>query len=507
MRIANNGGRRRRSIEIYFVLYLASLILLLPEHNEQDPIKTTKDLQGLLSQAFRVEVEKPSMNCIFQQDSAGVRIFELDTSNIFSFTGNVADIEYEIVVSDPTSGASVRLSRENPVAGTAFALSNVPGQRNTIRFRWLSPQRFSESKSLYGKIIAHATPNFPQEKKENAEFVKLAGLRLRAENSFALNVVYSDAGFGNLPFVAGNSPPVSPNIADAADNPFLNPSFIGTGSGEFSGQILREEISAIAGDRWENKFFVSGISSPAELRRTPVVILDKTPETIGGSAAITDVQSTQILLSGSVPTAGKITVVVKAERKDGRSLSASFTVVPQSMPPPELPEIMYPGISYKIEPNMPQIPGSELRAALRDAKGEIVGSPQGASFVYTPSIGDTGKILIFERLVGGRRVGQPYTISVRDFPAPEILEMRPAQENIVLVRTRAYGLAKGRQNEVERIEFIDGATATAADLRGNIHYENGATIQTWRITTKSGDYFRIRIYDKRGKKSTVQRYN
>lgn len=491
--------RQRRFIEIYFVLYLAALVLLLPDGNSNSK-KESAILAAVLQQSFNAIPEQPVLNCVI--DPNATNLIRFDSVNRILFGGNVKDIRYEAVIEDEYAGESILLVSDKPSPTPMFTLDYLPSVQ-AARFAWRPPIVGEKvNRTFVVRIRASATPIAVDNNMLN-EMIKNSNTRVNTETSFSLNVVYSQTVPQitrpiDSPIIVQNTPvELPPTNVNALQPNTIYP--------VLSAQTQMEQIQAVSGQVWNNSVFIGGINSAADLKRTPLIRLEGSGAQQGGTAEITDVRGNQFVITGKVPSSGLMKVLVTAERRgDSKLITTSFIVEPQQMLNPILPSEMNPGVSYTFDPRMPIIAGTESKAVLRDSKGnEVMSSPRGASFVFTPSLTDTGKVLVFERWIGGRKVGQQINIPVKDYPAPEIVDIVPGgRDNVIQVKTRCYGLVKGKRNEV-KIEVVEG-NASVSDMRASIQYlDNNVTLQSFRITTTGT--VRFRAYDQRGVRSAVRR--
>ncbi|MBL7990253.1 MAG: hypothetical protein JNN25_02335, partial [Candidatus Kapabacteria bacterium] len=80
--------RTRRQVEIYFVLYLAALLLLLPTKRERAPESDPSLVYELLKSRFIIAAERPTMNCQLLVIGDSVRVVTLDSVNTVSSSGD-----------------------------------------------------------------------------------------------------------------------------------------------------------------------------------------------------------------------------------------------------------------------------------------------------------------------------------------------------------------------------------------------------------------------------------
>ncbi len=499
--------KRRRTIEIYFVLYIAALVMLLPSKNTNNSHTATKLWDDLFKQSFTLHPEKSVLNCRLIADSTGNRIVSLDSSNLIIYSGNVKDVQYEFTVEDQSLRQKLTLVSNQPPISRSFLLF-PSSEQNGIEFRWHPPEhnRMNRSFVVHVKATASPQPLLPNDSIQR--MIDAAGARITAEAQFSVNIIFENSGaFSSQPIASlpGFREVPANGLSQTPNNGNVQPVFSGK-LGEFSLKPQQSTVKSLAYQQWTNSVFLSGISR-SELNLPSIRI--EPAKSNGGTASISEMRENEIVLAGTSPDAGTMKVIITAERiADKKEVTVDFTIQPQQIQAPDIERTMYPGITYFILPKLPILTNTEVRALLRDGKTERVSS-QGEQFTFTPDISDTQKILTFERKVGSNLVGQSIAIHVVPFPPPEILiDQITYQGGVVLVRTRSYGYNNLKANDT-RLEVVDGNAAAPKDMRGNRQTDNKtlAIIQTFKIvpaTTNKPFKFRIRAVDERGKSSAVK---
>jgi hypothetical protein len=499
--------KRRRSIEIYFVLYIAALVMLLPSKNAPNSHNASKNWEELFRQSFALLPEKTVLNCRLIADSSGNRIVSIDSSNLIAWTGNVKDVQYECTVEDQLLHQKLTLVSNQPTANLLFRLNELQNRR-ALEFRWHPPEHDRMNRSFIVRIKATASPKPLLPNDSLQRMIDAAGARITAEAQFSVNIIFENSGqFSSQPIAS--LPGFQPT---SSGSPILQPGTLSQQLpqgqlGEFSLQPQNTVIKSMAYQQWSNRIFLSG-TTISELR-TPSIKIDPS-KSDGGTATITEMRGNEIILGGITPDAGLMKVNITAERiADKKEVSVDFIIQPQPLLAPIIEQPMYPAQTYFIQPNLPMLTNMETRAVLRDGKTERVSSQQGAAFTFKPDISDTQKILMFERYVGTKQIGQSIAVHIEPFPPPEILADLVFQNGAVLIRTRSYGVHNDKSNEV-RLEIVEGNAASPKDLRGNrqIDSKTLAIIQTFRIvpaiTTKQF-VFTIRAVDERGRTSALKK--
>ncbi len=497
--------KRRRTIEIYFVLYIAALVMLLPSKTPHDSHTSSKILMDLFRQSFTLQPEKTVLNARLIADSSGNRILSLDSTNLIVYSGNVKDVQYECTVEDQSLRQKLILVSNQPSVNTLFRLNDFPS-RQAIEFRWHPPEHNRMNRSFVVRIKATASPRLQNDSLQ--QIIEATGARITAEAQFSVNIIFENSGaFSSQPIASLPGFQVDSSLNGISPTQLGNPS-LGTGKlGEFSLQPQNAIVKSLAYQQWTNRIFLAGAYT-GELR-TPTIKIERS-KTESGTATISEMRGSEIVVGGSTPDAGTMKVIITAERiADKKEVSVDFTIQPQPLAAPEIARVMYPAQTYSILPNLPMLTNMEVRAVLRDGKTERVSSPQGELFTFTPDISDTQKILMFERYAGAKQIGQSIAIHIEPFPPPEILfDQTTYQSGVVLVRTRSYGYHNSKRNEV-RLEIVEGNASSPKDMRGNVQMDSKtlAIVQTFRIVPAAGNKpfkFTIRAVDERGKTSAAK---
>ncbi|MBK9249329.1 MAG: hypothetical protein IPM69_14755, partial [Ignavibacteria bacterium] len=498
--------KRRRMIEIYFVLYIAALVMLLPSKKDDiHPQDNSELLAAIIRQSFTLLPDKTVLNCRLISDSTGNRILSIDSTNLIMCTGNVRDVQYECIVIDQSLRQSLTLVSSQPSPTQLFSLSNVEG-KSAVEFKWMPPLNQHINRSFIVRVKANASPRTSQENDTLERMMNSAGVRLTAETQFSVNIIFADGGgdaggtntSNQFTQLNGFQPDTSRSQISMplGNQPIVN---LKQPLGEFYIQPQNSIVKSIAYQQWTNKIFLAGISRK-ELRNAPQIKIERSQNDAGGTATISEIRDNEIILGGVSPSSGTMRIQLNVNRAaDSKEMSVNFIIQPQPVQPPQYDPKMYPGQTYTITPNLPMLTdGGEVKAVLKEGNKERVMSPQGAPFFFTPDIADTQKILTLERYIGGKLVGQSNSIRVESYPPPELFE--PTFRNgLVYIQSRTYGVHNGKINEV-RLEITEGNAGNPIDQRGDMQRDakTGAVVQTFRIRpldTGKPFVFKVRAID------------
>ncbi len=504
--------KRRRMIEIYFVLYIAALVMLLPsKRNDLLPEANAELLAAIFRQSFTLVPEKTVLNCRLLADSSGYTLLSIDSTNQIICTGNVRDVQFECEIIDQSLKQSLKLVSSQQSQNQLFTLKNIAG-KSAVEFKWMPPTHERMNRSFLVRVRANATPNSLNGNDSLERLINAAGARLTAETQFSVNILFANQGAytptGQFTQLIGFLPDTS---AVASNPPAGNQPMFTNPLGDYYLQPQNSLVKSIAYQQWTNKVFMAGIAS-TELAKAPIIKIERSQNDAGGTATISEIRGNEIIVGGSSPSSGTMKVQLTATRAaDGKEMNVNFTIQPQPIQSPVIELKMYPGQSYTINPNLPMLTdGGEIKAVLRDGNRERVVSPQGAPFTFTPDIADTQKILTFERFIGTKQIGQSLSVRIESYPPPEILE--PSYRNgLVYLQTRSYGLVNGKMNE-SRLEVTEGNAGNPVDQRGDMQRDAKSlvVIQTFRIRPLDAGkpfMFKIRAIDSRGKSSVVKQFH
>lgn len=440
-----NYNRKKRIIEIYFVLYLAALILLIPGKKDNRSNSNYENGEKVFQLPFSLKSEKTSLNALFNVDSSGFKIISIDSLNTIYYTGNVKNVKFEFEVEDKSFKQNYILNSENKVQSKFFQfIENTDNQSAT--FKWQPPLNEIKNRTFLVTVTAKAIS------KDSATY----GSILEDKLQFGINISFI-TGEKDLKLIAnsGNNP-IGQNNPASTNQPAQSQVIT-----QSSNVILmpREEIvKSIAYSRWENEITIFGLS-PKELRKQPEIHIVREPnQNIGGTAKILGFTDNTVKLGGETPGYGSMKIIINMVRhSDGYETSRDFKVTTELIDEPKFESVMYPGIKYMIEPKMPILSNQKIAVNLSGTDERIyASSTNGGAFSFTPSISDTGKTVFLTRLVDGNLYGQKYTLRINYYPKPEIFRIAEQTVNVVRIYTNSFGIFNNSENLISKIEIIEG---------------------------------------------------
>ena len=495
--------RKKRLVEIYFILYLSALLFLLPDPKGAQIEEIGAGIK-IYQSSFELLPEKNTLICRVAIDSSGPQIISIDSVNTIFYTGDVEDVFFEFIVEDQSLNNSIKLTSNEKPTSKFFRFEQNNRQHAAV-FKWEPPLQEFSSKTFVVKVIATAKKRTP-DKNINAQLSnETSDERVRYSTQFSLLLIYLNAPGGNPIFTQNlfRSPIQDTSYQFTMPFQSLVQQFP---SGKINMFAQSSEIRQIAGQRWVNNIIVSNVNLLKDLTPEGVRLSFK-PKNTGGQAEIYDIREDEIVVQGTTPDHGKMKVELAITRKyDGEEKTITFNVSPQPFEEPDYDRFMYPEIAYKIDPKLPDI-GKNVYALIRDDNNQIrARSQKGEVFKFTPTIQDIGKSFYLERYIDNELLGEKNLISILDYPVPVIMDIQNVKQGEVEVITRSFGVKNKTRNEVEK--FIVEGNAKYRDLRGKITGTMGksfpVTIQYFRFKPKDPDKpfsFRIIAVDRTGKKS------
>ncbi len=480
--------RKKRIIEIYFVLYLAALILLIPGKEQNDKTKNENN-NNIFQIPFSLKAEKTSLNAYYKIDSLGIKTIIKDTVNNIFYTGNVSDVNYSITIKDISSNQNYKIIEPN----NNYNIFNYEknNKDNSLIFRWKPDLKERKSKSYNITITAKA------KSLDSNSYGKIVEDKIQ----FAVNLNIDLEDFKNIEKLDLDNSNIKTNIELVPNERVI--------------LLPRDEvINVISSSQWENEINIIGLSPKKDLRKQPEIEIIRVPnDKIGGSAYISGVKENSLIIKGEAPYFGTMSVKVKLIRhSDGFMASKSFQVKTILMEEPQVPEVIYPGISYKLEPKIPISSSKSSYTELKDKDGIVYAKSTGNNSIYfTPNFADTGKILFLERYIDNNLIGQRYRIRINNFPNPEIYRISEIGNKKIRVYTNAYGLYNKNPNYIKSIEIIEG-NAKVREIIGaqsNPDTQNYIYKQVFEIIPSDNSkqfYFKIRAVAENGQKSEIKTY-
>ncbi|MFM8839656.1 MAG: hypothetical protein ACKOFB_00945 [bacterium] len=524
---AHKPGKRRGG-EIYFVLYLAALILLLPGKQDRKTQGPVDAITSLFQQSFSLLPEKNTLLCKMVTDSSGVPVLQLDTSNVLLLTGKVRDVSLECIVEDQDAGEVVKVS-SNPGAHFTITYDSV---KQLAFFSWHPPSSLltslNESKNYAVTVKAKAKPLINGENPELQQLLNASEAGLLTEAKFSISIlaegninspsriVYTPAE-NNLnrlieKLQAGNQfkiPDALQNILNSDVNtPLFNPNSNTVNVSMYNQPLILspkyDKITVKAKQFWSNRIYVQGIFDSKLYDGPPIVnIVQKGDAKVSGNDNEGTVNATivtggEINLEGKAPLKGKMTVKLTVKRKsDAKFVSTEFDVEPYEFDDATLPEFMHPDSSYRFNANIDASQGMQVSALLIDENGNIVAASQGRRDIkYSPNSRSANKEFIFVRKINDTPIDSvriPVTIDPPSF----IIKPYDKDKQSMKIIVTSHSFIGDKPNR-SVLKFVPGTLANIIEIKEDFPaFERGKSYhkQVFSIKPKDPDEpFSANIY-------------
>ncbi len=451
---------RRRSIEIYFVLYLAALMLLLSDSPKRETELASTVLRNLFASTFTLITEKSTLLCRAWIERDSVAFIHFDSTNTIIPTGLVNNVHYRVIAEDQATSEQyvLPIGTTTRISALVFSLDQI-GQ--ALRLRWYLTAAESNARLFRIRVEARAQPQLPPslapEQREQLHSLLANGdHHLKSETSFMIGYLPQRPSQGQpapLPVDTSIVARLEALIAQRQSQPEL---------GSFALVPAHSTIRTIPYVQWENRITIYGAS--------PLRDIVQPPQVSGIPSAFVTVEGNDIVVRSISTQASSANVRVSLTRRDGTQASATFSVITHPLQPAIVPPVMYPGIEYRLIPNLTNLSGIDTRALLRDEQNIIRASSSGEPIVFTPTLSDTGRTFYFERYAGNDRIGQVLAIPCEMYPSPDIISVRQESERVFLVVCRGYGLANDMRSRL-RLEVDPPGTARVQELYGDSSYD------------------------------------
>ncbi len=453
----NKLKRKRRIVEIYFILYLAALVFILPDTSFRPGDGNGNHTTGDFEKGFILIPEKTSLTCKVAIEPNGYRIVGLDSINTIFYTGDFEDVRFEFILQEEEVEHRFTLQSGRTQGSKFFRVIEVP-EKKAVQFFW-NPK---EIEKLNTKYLVRVVATAKSRKSGVMPFEEQ--YTYQAETKFSLLVVIVNAITGEQS--------VAQSIDDLRQEQLKNMmnlsntnGFIGLGKIMLSPSI--NSITSVAFQQWTNTIYAYNVNLLTDVSELKVNFYPD-PKNNGGDAKIEEIKPEYLVVKGKAPSFGRLNVEIFLKRKaDGQEARTSFSVIPQQIEKPVFKQFIYPGQTDTIDPRLPII-GSEVKAVIRDGETIRAFSYGGMPIIFTPDLADTGKKLILERFIDNKPYGQSYFIYVIDFPEPRIYDavIRPQREVELVVHS--FGFINRERNEVVQLELDGNVSERWLDLRGRI---------------------------------------
>lgn len=490
---------KRKPIEIYFILYLAALVLLISKSDNKQNSNSLQ--QKKFDIPFTIKIEKPILNCKIWTDSLGNQKYYIDSLNYIWNVGEVEDVRYEFIVEDQNLKHSVKLHKDQNSNKT---FSFVEDRDNQMAiFHWNPTIYEQENKIFTVYVVATAVLS----NSTNQE-------RLKTKSQFNLIITHENANSNNSTDYYQDyvQAPLNSKKTLTNDEYISNSRTyqINSPQGTINLQPAFSRIAAIANREWENKIFCFNLSPKVDFAKPPTIKIINSPENNGGTASVSSYQDNFIVLTGTTPSFGSTKIFFTVLRKgDLSEATTSFEIFPKNIQQAVYPKIMYPEQTYNFNPKLPQ--NLNNTAFLKESHSNKIraASYQGEPFDFTPKTSDTGTFFSFERYSDSKLVGTTISIKVESYPEPEISKITELSKNILILNTISYGWFNNKENRIQELLITGNAKYKQSygksfdDKKNSIWYEQ---FEITPIDENKPFNFKLVAVDTRGTKSKEKKY-
>ncbi len=478
----------KKNVEIYFILYLAALMLLIPDLKENNkPSQTSADVN---EDFFRIYPEKNILLARLYLDSNGVNFISIDSTNIIFYSGNVQQIDFDFQIQNKELNQLLVLNKNSNLNNFFKFAENK--DLNLAYFYWKPPILDKRNYVFNVKVNASALVKVPISKSNEFQLKKL-----EATTYFDLVVNYFDPKTG-LPMITSNQDTV--RIASIDSSLFYS---LNRNTQDLFVNFEKDQVSSIAGENWQNTAFIIGMDLARDLGKKPEIKIINTPENNSGTVSIQKIQGNSIILQGRMPLFGSSKVKIKLLRKyDKSTIEDEFSLSPIEIKEPEYKSVIYPYQTYTIKPNFPNSLEHIYSCRIKSVDGQIIQNSSGnIPFSLSVDKAFIGKTLMFERLIDNKNYGKVYQIKVQDYPPPQIAQLQLVSTNKLKILANTFGIIENRENSIKNIEIIGNAKYNELVGQTATNPVNLVFTQVFEIVPLNQNEkfsFKIRVQDQRG---------
>ncbi|MEI6091514.1 MAG: hypothetical protein WCR42_13750 [bacterium] len=484
--------KRKKGVEIYFVLYLMALMLIIPAKNSNN-IDTANNT-NVFQFPFSLKPVGTVLNAKILISGDSTKVLSIDSLNTIYYTGDVKDIDFDFIVKDLSVNQQLVLNINKKSSTRYFKITKDIAHKAAI-FYWKPPTNDPRDKTYLIVVKARVKP---KDKKYGEEYITIT-------TEFSLNIDYVTQS--DLDFANSNLDSLNQNLSLGSQNiGWLD--FPKVNTGElfiFPGNVVIETLS---GEKWANQLMITGIDLQTELKRKPEISIEHSDGSNGGSADYEISKDNTILIRGIAPDYGSNKIRFSITRNDGRKTETEFTVVLKNIGNAKLPQSMYPEIEYRIDPQLPALTSQNAYSVLKNSKGDVIQQIVGGKkIVFSPEARDTGQFVYLERYLNEKLYDKSQRVKVLANPHPRISYIQAVGDDKIKVFTYSFGKIDGRDNVVT--DLIITGNADYYPLSGQMKSQNYTYEQQFMIqrSNKSKPFtFTVSAKNAEGKKSEIKRY-
>ena len=482
----------KKTVEIYFILYLAALVMLVPDLEKKNI--QPGDQPNIDYNIFKIYPDKTILSAKITLDSNGSKVMSLDSLNLIYYTGDVSNIDISFQISNKKLGQFINIDNSDN-SFNFIKFKEIP-DISAFAFWWHPPVLDKRNYILDVKAKANALVRV-----KDGNRTKL--VNMEAQTQFSLIVSYYDQQSGMPYFVS-----LSDTAANNTDSVFRS-LFVQNYSDIYL-DFTERKVKSLTTEEWENKLNVFGVNLNTELSRKPNISISNSPENNLGSVYIKSISENSITLAGKTPQFGQSKVKVKLTRKnDGASYEDEFIISPMPIMEPNYSSQIQPNQKYKFEPNFPELNNKSYFVKIFADEKVLYSSSNIAPFYFSVDEEYANKTIYFERYINGKLYGKTYSIYVKPFPIPQIVKIQTISNNQLRMIVNTFGSINGRENYIKSLEIIGNASYKELLGQASSNKDNLIYTQIFEITPDESNKefkFKIRVQDQKKQWSNWTEY-
>ena len=460
---------KKTKVEIYFILYLAALILLLPDGKHEN--KEVANNQGVI---ISLTPEKTVLNLRLLKNNGINNIIKFDSINRIYFDGVYDNIDFTYTISDVNRGETVEINELNN-SKELFQITE-DFQKKLIFFKWNPDFNFDYNSTYLVKLQA---------------IIEKSGKSNTANTQFTLNTLFLNQVTNNTDLADNQSD------SEQFDSSFFNTAIsIPTNLSDMDAKVSRNPIITYADNEWVNYVRIYNISSIDDLYGPPKVIIQG-DSLLGGTAKFETSEGNNFTFSGMSPTYDTMKVTVKVRRKaDDSEFSFDFLVIPTPRTAPDIPNEMYIGESYQINTRLESNTNIDSYSIIK--AGNFEKKYTNNIITFTPEVAMLDANVVLTRYVEKKKLDS-YTISLKKKPKP-VVENIEIKDNKIIIKTKSFSLQRN-QNYI--INVKNSANLNFNDVIGKSYYDDNHQFQTFESERLKSpvNSLEIQLIDKNGQYS------
>lgn len=464
---------KKTKVEIYFILYLAALILILPDSKkiEKNNTNNTKVQYSLIP-------EKTVLNLRLLKKDGINKIIKFDSVNKVFINGNFDNIDLKYIINDINRGETVEINELNN-SKELFKI-NEDIQNKVIYFKWNPDFDFDYNSTYLVKLEAIVEKN---------------GTSKTISTQFTLNTLFLNQVINN---------DITENQLDTLEsnlNYFNTTLSLPTNLADMDAKVTKNPIITYADNEWINYVRIYNITSIDDLYGPPKVTISG-DSLLGGSAKFESSDGNNFVFAGVSPNYDTMKVSVKLRRKiDNSEFTFDFLVIPSPRTAPDFPEVMYVGESYNIKSNLDDNNSNSTYTTIK--AGNFEKKYNSDQFIFTPESTMLDANVILSRYIDNKKLDN-YTLIIKRKPKPTI-ENIELKDNRIVIKTKTFSL---QRNKNYIVTIKNNLNLKFNDIIGKSYFDSNYQFQTFEseIIDKNTNTVEIQIIDKSGLASTKKSF-